>query len=159
VNWDALGAIAELLGAGGVVVTLAYLAVQIRNSNRLTVAESQRFATSATATAVLAIAQDENLARVFRNGLSDRSSLNPDELVRFDMLMGTLIGAISSAVMDAIALGLLGDERFSAQTLNIRGFLSPPGGSAWWGLYAERYPVAFRDFVERELLAPRFPAA
>ncbi|MGK0261059.1 MAG: hypothetical protein ACI96M_004515 [Candidatus Azotimanducaceae bacterium] len=30
INWDALGAIAELLGAIAVFATLAYLAVQIR---------------------------------------------------------------------------------------------------------------------------------
>jgi hypothetical protein len=33
VNWEALGAIAELLGAIAVFSTLAYLAVQIRQSN------------------------------------------------------------------------------------------------------------------------------
>lgn len=31
-NWDAIGAIAELLGAIGVIVSLVYLATQIRQS-------------------------------------------------------------------------------------------------------------------------------
>jgi len=34
VNWDAVGAIAELIGAAGVVASLAYLAVQIRSNTR-----------------------------------------------------------------------------------------------------------------------------
>ena len=34
-NWDALGALSELVGAVGVVVTLAYLAIQIRESNKM----------------------------------------------------------------------------------------------------------------------------
>jgi hypothetical protein len=33
VNWEALGAVAELLGAIAVFATLAYLAVQVRQSN------------------------------------------------------------------------------------------------------------------------------
>jgi len=33
-NWDALSAIGELLGATGVVVTLIYLSVQIRQNTR-----------------------------------------------------------------------------------------------------------------------------
>ena len=33
-NWDAVGAIAELLGALATVATLAYLAVQIRQNSR-----------------------------------------------------------------------------------------------------------------------------
>lgn len=35
-NWDALGAVGELVGAGAVVITLAYLAIQIRHSNNQT---------------------------------------------------------------------------------------------------------------------------
>ena len=34
-NWDAVGAIGELLGAGAVFVTLAYLAIQVRQSKDL----------------------------------------------------------------------------------------------------------------------------
>lgn len=41
VNWDALGAIAELLGAIAVFATLAYLAVQIRHSNIVTREQAQ----------------------------------------------------------------------------------------------------------------------
>jgi len=41
VNWDALGAIAELLGATAVFATLAYLAVQIRQSNIVTREQAQ----------------------------------------------------------------------------------------------------------------------
>ena len=33
-NWDAIGAIAELLGAAGVVASLIYLGVQIRQNTR-----------------------------------------------------------------------------------------------------------------------------
>ena len=32
-NWDAVGAIAELLGAIGVIGSLIYLATQVRSSN------------------------------------------------------------------------------------------------------------------------------
>ena len=35
VNWDALGAIAELIGAIAVIATLAYLAIQVRQSKLL----------------------------------------------------------------------------------------------------------------------------
>jgi hypothetical protein len=31
-NWDAIGAVAELLGAAGVIVSLGYLAIQIRQN-------------------------------------------------------------------------------------------------------------------------------
>ena len=34
-NWDAIGAVGELLGAGAVILTLAYLARQIAQTNRI----------------------------------------------------------------------------------------------------------------------------
>ena len=40
-NWEALGAVAELLGAIAVFVTLAYLAVQVRQSNIVTREQAQ----------------------------------------------------------------------------------------------------------------------
>ncbi len=33
VNWEAIGAIGEILGASGVIITLGYLALQLRRSN------------------------------------------------------------------------------------------------------------------------------
>jgi len=33
-NWDALGAIGEIVGAVGVIVSLLYLAIQVRSSSR-----------------------------------------------------------------------------------------------------------------------------
>ena len=41
-NWDAIGAIAEFVGAIAVVLTLMYLAVKIRQSNRLSRFQSSR---------------------------------------------------------------------------------------------------------------------
>jgi hypothetical protein len=40
-NWEALGAVAELLGAVAVFATLAYLAVQVRQSNIVTREQAQ----------------------------------------------------------------------------------------------------------------------
>ena len=33
-NWEAIGAIGEVIGAAAVVITLVYLAIQIRQSNQ-----------------------------------------------------------------------------------------------------------------------------
>ena len=41
-NWEAIGAIGEILGAAGVIVTLGYLAFQIRQNNRHLAHEAQR---------------------------------------------------------------------------------------------------------------------
>ena len=42
INWDAIGAISEAIGGLGVVLTLVYLSVQIRGSNRVARAQSRQ---------------------------------------------------------------------------------------------------------------------
>jgi hypothetical protein len=42
-NWDAIGAIAEGVGSIAVVVTLAYLAIQMRTANKQRELESYRY--------------------------------------------------------------------------------------------------------------------
>ena len=41
-NWDALGAIGEIVGAVAVLVTLIYLALQVRQARKMQLAESIR---------------------------------------------------------------------------------------------------------------------
>ena len=98
-NWDAIAAVAEAVGAAGVIATLGYLAIQIRRSNLLATTESIRYAQTASNPTILAIAQDPDLARVFREGLRDRDSLSADERVRFDMVMGAMISGISASIL------------------------------------------------------------
>jgi hypothetical protein len=136
-----------------------YLALQIRRSNNLALAESLRFANSVAWPPVTSIAQDAGLARIFGQGLADRSSLNPEELVRFDMILGSLIGALSSSIIDQMTLGFYGGDSISDQRSNVRLFLSTPGGAAWWSIYGGGFPARFQRFVDDEALARRPPAA
>lgn len=41
-NWDLIGAVAEVVGGIGVIVTLFYLSIQIRGSNRIASAQSRQ---------------------------------------------------------------------------------------------------------------------
>ncbi len=94
VNWDAVGAVAELLGALGVIVSLVYLALQIRqNSTLLRQTSATERANAAVVSAsqgaefTRAIALDADASRIWAVGFSDPDALDPDELARFDQLM------------------------------------------------------------------------
>jgi hypothetical protein len=155
-NWDALGAIAEMIGAAGLVVTLGYLAIQIRRSNLLSMAESERFSQHASSPTILAIVQDPDVARLFREGLGNRDSLSSDDRVRFDMLLGNLIGGMSAAIAEQERLGHRGDFGTSDQRESVRAFLGAPGGASWWADYQRRYSPLAQATVE-EILRPDEP--
>ena len=66
-NWDAIGAIAELLGALGVIASVLYLALQIRTNTRSQESTVQHSLHEETVSRMMAFAQDSELAdRVIR---------------------------------------------------------------------------------------------
>jgi hypothetical protein len=77
VNWEAVGAIANLAAALGVIATLIYLAIQIRqNSNQLrgaatiAVYDYQRSITDT-------LTEDQELDKIALRGNENLDSLNP----------------------------------------------------------------------------------
>ena len=110
-NWPAIGAIAELLGAAGVIASLLYLARQIRNS----AAEGRRAAAEAVLTKMMTAFQHTSahpqLADVFLRGSTDLTSLSPQEALQFSSLLHSFVR--------------LEVSRFSGQ-VNTRVYVCPP---------------------------------
>ncbi len=89
-NWEAIGAIGELLGAVAVVLTLAYLAVQVRqNSENLN--QNTRAVIAATEVAggeqvlqgQLPVAENAELAEILLAGSEDYHALDPVRRLQF----------------------------------------------------------------------------
>jgi len=67
-NWEAIGAIGEIVGAAAVVVTLAYLAIQVRNSTRIArSATRQAIAETAMAHGTNLVADKELMAALLKD--------------------------------------------------------------------------------------------
>jgi hypothetical protein len=75
-NWDAIGAIAELLGAVGVIASLIYLAMQLKQNTR---AMFRQEVTQAFQSPVAT----HGLSKTIRTGLTDFERLDEDEAFEF----------------------------------------------------------------------------
>ena len=64
-NWDAVSTGAEIVGAAGVIASLIYLAVQIRQNTKVARAETTKDLYLASREAILEIAANEDLAKIF----------------------------------------------------------------------------------------------
>jgi hypothetical protein len=93
-GWDALGAIAEGIGAVAVVASLVYLARQIRQNSSLV--EQTAAATRAQAAVTSAghgadsfrgLAGDAELTRIWFAGIAPAGALQEEEGRRFDLLL------------------------------------------------------------------------
>jgi len=87
IGWDAVGALAELLGAIAVFITLAYLALQIRQNTKAV----RSAAVDASINSVMNVrgmmAQDAELAEIFRRGNENPDSLDALESYRHRALL------------------------------------------------------------------------
>ena len=76
-NWDAIGAVGEIVGAIAVVVTLAYLAVQVRMARITAAAETTYSTLEAYSRWRMAILQNSNIALAI--GKANRGDTLDDE--------------------------------------------------------------------------------
>ena len=71
-----LGSIGELISAIAVIVSLAYLAIQIRQNTRVARATTLQQWVSMAATVNNAVAQSGEFSRVYRTGCEDPAALD-----------------------------------------------------------------------------------
>ena len=80
-NWDAIGAIAESLGAFAVIVSIVYLAAQVRQTRIQLQAQAEDNITARAFDAYSPIYEGDNVS-IFR-GLESPDSLTPDQAFLF----------------------------------------------------------------------------
>jgi hypothetical protein len=157
-NLEALGNIGDFVGGIAVIATLVYLAIQIRQSNRL-VEQSTQIAhaqalreANSTQSSLLAIAQDAELSKIIGSGLVSYNGLSSDEQLRFTFAFGSLISALATNHSQQVTLGILKDSRISTQVQSLKGFLGAPGGKEWWEIFSAQYSDGFREYVKEQVL-------
>ena len=172
INWEAIGALGETIGAIGVIATLIFLAFQIRQNSKLLQTQSnqmeqnQKFAiaqalgqSNGQQDAMLTIANDEALSNLFFNGLRSYENLSPIDRMRFALVIGPMIGAVATQAEQQLELRLFEQGIAPDHLVFAVDFLGSVGGKQWWDRYQDRYSPRFRDLVNRELRRPdRTPA-
>jgi hypothetical protein len=150
-NWEAIGALAELGGALGVIASLVYLGIQIRQNTH-----SAREATWHSVLRDLQqfrslIAQDPEIARVYREGLRDMKSLNDDDRWRFGALMQSLYSVFE------LVFRARDESQFQHYLDDLAWTAGRPGARDWWSKAKRLYSPDFQRFVDETLESSRKP--
>ncbi len=107
-NWEAIGAAAELLGAIGVIASLLYLATQIRQSTRTAKDTALRAMVTGINHQLHEMLKPDNSAVLFR-GLTDYDGLSGTEKFQFDSLLAGYLNVVESSIVSNDAT-LLSDD-------------------------------------------------
>ncbi len=85
------GQLADILTSVFTILTLVYLALQIRASSASQRAAARRASAAANSTALISLVQSRDVARVSRLGLNDLNNIDPDEQIQFFGLLGLMM--------------------------------------------------------------------
>ena len=146
-NWEAIGAMAELVGAIAVVATLIYLAAEIRQNTRAVRTGSHHGLTDSFNQLNAKIAEDERLARLFRLGLSEYDNLSSDEQISTAHLFLSYLRIFEVLYFQREA-GTVEEKLFQAEEKSLRYIFSQPGAIAWWRGNPISFTAEFREYVE-----------
>ena len=129
-NWDAIGAVAELLGAIGVILSLLYLAAQIRQNSRATRVETERYLNEAWNTVQADLGNDERTAEIVNRGFENYQALAGAEKGVFHSRVSRVLNH-QYTQRRMVASG--GDPKFVEGIDRVAAsILNTPGGNQWW---------------------------
>ena len=145
-NWDAIGAVSEIVGAAAVVISLMYLAVQIRNQNAESKAGAMRDISEAFR-ASSAIFTDGELAEIFVKATADFGSLSDAETIRFISAMHPVLRVFEEAFNQRLR-GRLDDDLWEGINRQYSSYLSAPAIQEYWKIRRNHYTDRFQRFVD-----------
>ncbi len=129
-QWEAMGAIAELLGAIAVIVSIVYLAAQVRQTRIQLQAQAEDAITERAFDAYGPVYEGNN-ASIFRRGLVNPTQLSEDEAFIFKLLMDRQRGAFATIVRRTNA-GSISSELSEKLLADYRYlFMRTEGGRLW----------------------------
>ncbi len=147
---EALGNIGDFLGGIGVVITLIYLATQIRQNTATVRANGAAAHSEGLNNITLLLAQDSSARSVYFQGLSDYQSLSEDGQLQFDLLMQYFCQSLQRSLHLRQERAL--NEEAWQETLAVVSYVAArPGFRRWWEKWGPAYPVRFNEFIEDSL--------
>ena len=156
-NWEAVGAISEAIGVVAILISLAYLAVQIRQStrefsrgleaNQLAAFESN--IESGNRIRELLLIHPE-LLQLLADGYSSYKKLNGPANLRFGMLMRNIFSSMQGAYIRHLSLGHDPDE-FAGSIRMLDEILQQRGAREWLETNNPDWRSEFQALVELRL--------
>jgi len=144
-----INTLAQAVSAIGVIVSLVYLAIQVRQNTRA-VRNSTHHALTVTRLDYIAlIAQSAELSHILRIGAQNLAELGEEERYRFNLIMYYLFSAGENFYYQN-QQGALDAEQWDRWCRALRYYFAQPGIRTWFETSPIQFTASFAGFLERE---------
>jgi hypothetical protein len=149
-NWDAIGAIAELLGAIGVIASLVYLAIQIRMSRSVVRTSNYLQLNAQSADLIARIHESSELHDLWMRGLQSYGELPVGERNRMQSILGTLFSSYHTS-QQLFDRGQIDEDLHEEMLEHAERLLASPGVKEWWLERNIWFSAAFRKSLDERV--------
>ena len=141
-----LGALGEFFGSIGVIVTLIYVSIQIRQNTRTSQAASREAMSRTTIDLMMDLTADESRMAFWRRALTDPASLDADERLRGSMTAYAIIESWEMA-HSQWRRGVLSAKDWQKWDNVIANYMATPGFQEFWNEAKADLGVEFVEHV------------
>lgn len=145
-DWDALGAIGEIVGAAAVVLTLGYLAVQIRQTAKSSRQQSYADLVSRRLDIHNKIIESADVAEIIISGCRGEK-LNEIEAQRFTSVMLNLVSHVQDVSLQR-SNGFVEENVWLAERQQLAALIATPGFAGWWNAAKQYFTPEFVDEIQ-----------
>lgn len=149
-NWEAIGAVGELMGALGVVISLVFVGLQLRKNTQVIIDTNVESATERLITVSQLIASDADLARIYGVGLKSLDDLSFEDRVRFS----SLLYSIFADCWDQHAKyqnGAIDERVWQPVRENVAMLVAQQGVRQWLAVQPMSFPASFKSWIDGQV--------
>ena len=146
-NWDAIGAIGEIVGALAVVVTLGYLAVQVRQNSQAVKNSAAQSLLSEANESLRVASSHPDTARAVILGQTLFEELSEAEKAQFITWMFSWMRTIEQAYFQ-YEQGYIDEEIWEGHTAHHRQLINSPAIDVWWSQRRCFFSQKFQKYMD-----------
>lgn len=145
-NWDAVSAIGQIVGAMGVIISVIYLALQVRSNARQTRLASMRSMSDAFNQWLQSLAENKEFGDLYYRGMRDFASIEGADLPRFSALMDHPFRIYEDMYYQKLE-GHLDRRVWRGFEAIMRDIIAYPGAQAWWPTRSHWFSREFAEYI------------
>ena len=147
-NWEAIGVLAEVIGAAAVVISVVYLAVQIRHQTEQSRLAATREVAAQWNDILNHAIEDDTFIDVYLRGVQDYESLPNTERLRVAFIFQRMMRLLEQQYLH-IEKGQIEPVIFESMNRALYEWLTFPGTQKWWELSKELFEEGLRTKVDK----------
>jgi hypothetical protein len=145
-NWDAINAISQLISSIAVVISVLYLAVQLRSSTRVARVAAMDAAAAALRDVTKPFMENAELARLWRTGLENLDALSAEDQARFFHAAHQFLKALETIHYHYV-YGLLDPQLWAGWRELLHHYVCSPGIQFYLTRRGDVFSERFRTFI------------